>query len=119
MKLPHRRSTLAALLAGVSSPLAWQISRAAQLRSGTDLSPAQTGPTEDVKLPNGKSQRDAILQADSDKNLKDAAELVELAQQLQQDIEKNGAFVFSLASVKKTEDIEKLAKKIRGRMRHN
>ncbi len=72
----------------------------------------------DAQLPNGKSQRDEILKAERDENLKDAAQLVDLAQQLQQDLEKNDRYVLSLATLKKTDEIEKLAKKIRSRMRH-
>jgi hypothetical protein len=72
----------------------------------------------EAKLPNGKSQRDAILKAEHEQNLKDAAQLVDLAQQLQQDLEKNDTFVFSISTLKKTDDIEKLVKKIRTRLRH-
>jgi hypothetical protein len=106
MKLPHRRSTLAALLGVASSAVAQ--------RGGAGLG----DPQDDVKLPNGKSQRDEILKAERDKNIKDAADLVDLAQQLQQEIEKNDVFVFSLAELKKMDDIEKLVKKIRSRVRH-
>jgi hypothetical protein len=76
-------------------------------------------PQQEVQLPSGKSQRDEILKAERDQNLKDAAQLVELAQQLQQDLEKNDRFVFSINTLKKTDEIEKLARKIRSRMRHN
>lgn len=76
-------------------------------------------PQQDVQLPSGKSQRDEILKAERDQNIKDAAQLVELAQQLQVELEKNDRFVFSIATMKKTDDIEKLARKIRSRMRHN
>ena len=72
-----------------------------------------------MTLPNGKSQKDEILKAEYQQNLKDAAQLTELAQELQQDLEKNDRFVFSLSTLKKTDDIEKLVKKIRARMRHN
>ena len=74
---------------------------------------------QDVHLPSGKSQRDEILKVARDQNMKDAAQLVEIAQQLQQDIEKNDRFVFSINTLKKTDEIEKLARKIRSRMRHN
>ena len=74
---------------------------------------------EDVKLPNGKSQKEEILKAEYEQNTKDAAQLTQLAQDLQQDIEKNGYSVVSMSTVKKTEDIEKLVKKIRSRLRHN
>jgi len=72
-----------------------------------------------VRLPSGKLQRDEILKQEQDENLKDAAQLVDLAQQLRGDLEKNGRFVFSLADHKKAEDIEKLAHRIRTRMQHN
>jgi hypothetical protein len=116
MKLPHRRSTLAALL-GAASAAAAQSAYPGAGHPGTVLAPS--GDQDDIKLPGGTSQRDKILEAERDRNLKDAADLVDMAQQLQQDIEKNGAFVFSLTTMKKTDDIEKLVKKIRGRMRHN
>jgi hypothetical protein len=74
---------------------------------------------EDVTLPNGKSQKDAILKYEYEQNLKDAARLVELSGQLKQDLEKNSRFVLSMATLKKTDEIEKLAKQIRSRMRHD
>jgi hypothetical protein len=73
----------------------------------------------DVRLPSGKSQRDEILKAEHEQNLKDAAKLVELSDDLKQTLEKEDRFVFSLTTVKKTEDIEKLVKKIRSRLRHD
>ena len=88
------------------------------LRDGLGA-PVTTQETQDVQLPSGKSQRDEILKAERDQNIKDAAQLVELAQQLQQEIEKNDRFVFSIGTLKKTDEIEKLARKIRSRMRHN
>jgi hypothetical protein len=111
MKLPHRRSTLAAILGAGASAFAQRV--------GIPGDPAQIGGEGDAKLPNGKSQRDEILKADHEKNLKDAADLVELTQQLQLEIEKNDAFVFSLSALKKTDDIEKLVKKIRARLRRS
>jgi hypothetical protein len=72
----------------------------------------------DIRLPNGKSQRDEILKAEHEANLKDAAKLADLAQELKEDLEKQDRFVLSLPTLKKTEDIEKLVKKIRSRLRH-
>jgi hypothetical protein len=114
MKPPHRRSTLVVLLGASANAFA-------QRGVTTPATTAQERPGEppDVKLPNGKSQRDEILKADHEKNLKDAAELVDLVQQLQLDIEKDDAFVFSLTTLKKTDDIEKLVKRIHARLRHN
>jgi hypothetical protein len=112
MKLPHRRSTLRAILGAAGASAFAQ-------RVAIPADPAQIGGEGDAKLPNGKSQRDEILKADHEKNLKDAADLVELTQQLQLEIEKNDAFVFSLSALKKTDDIEKVAKKIRARLRRS
>jgi hypothetical protein len=72
---------------------------------------------EDVILPSGKSQKEEILKAEHRQNLKDAAELAELADQLKIDLEKNDRYVLSMATLKKTDDIEKLAKRIRARLR--
>ncbi len=74
---------------------------------------------DEVILPNGKSQKDEILKSEHQQNLKDAAELADLAEQLKIDLEKNDRYVLSMATIKKTDDIEKLAKRIRARMRHN
>jgi hypothetical protein len=74
---------------------------------------------EDVILPNGKSQKDEILKSEHQQNLKDAAELAELAEQLKIELEKNDRYILSMATLKKTDDIEKLAKRIRARLVHN
>ena len=71
------------------------------------------------RLPNGKSQRDAILKADHEQNLKDVARIEELAEELKQELEKNDRFVLSMSSLKKTDEIEKLVKKVRSRLRRN
>jgi hypothetical protein len=107
------RSVLIILLAAISNVASPQ-------RGGGGGGDPSTPPpmSGDARLPNGKSQRDAILKAEHEQNLKDAAQLVDLAEQLQQDLEKNDTFVFSISTLKKTDDIEKLVKKIRGRLRH-
>ena len=79
-------------------------------------------PAEDetnVRLPNGKVQRDEILKAEHEQNLKDAARLADLAEQLKQELEKNDRYILSVSSLKKTDEIEKLVKKIRSRLRRN
>jgi len=73
----------------------------------------------DTTLPNGKSQRDEILKAEREDNLKDAAKLADLANELKEALEREDRFVFSLSTVKRTEEIEKLAKKIRSRIRRD
>jgi hypothetical protein len=96
------------------SAMALSLTAAAWLAFGQ-----QSGPVPgDIRLPNGKSQRAEILKADREQNIKEAAQIVELAKELQQELEKNESYVLSMASLKKTDEIEKLAKRIRGRLRH-
>ena len=71
----------------------------------------------DMKLPNGKSQRDAILKADYAKSLEDSREMVKLAEDLKTELEKNDYMVVSVSEIRKTEEIEKLAHRIRGRLK--
>jgi hypothetical protein len=81
--------------------------------------PSDTNPEDkgDFRLPNGKKQVDEILKDDYEKNLKDARDLTNLARSLEEDLEKNEAFVFSLSTLKKLDDMEKLTKRIRARMK--
>jgi hypothetical protein len=74
--------------------------------------------TEDVRLPNGKMQRDEILKAEHLKSIEDARALSKLADELKLDLEKNDQNVLPLATLKKTEEIEKLAKRIHDRLKH-
>ena len=70
-----------------------------------------------ARLPNGKLQSEEILKDDYKRNLKDAQDLIDLAESLKMGLEKGEQHVLSLGDIKKTEEIEKLAKRIRGRMR--
>lgn len=74
-------------------------------------------PDEDTKLPNGKSQKDAIAKHEHEEALKDANDLITAAQQLRSELLKAGDYVVPMSSVKKTEEIERLARKIRGRLK--
>jgi len=73
---------------------------------------------DEARLPNGKLQRDEILKADYEQNLKDARELIDLSASFELDLEKSDRFVLSLNLLRKLDDMEKLTKRIRGRMRH-
>jgi hypothetical protein len=77
----------------------------------------ETAPHDDDRLPNGKSRSEEILKADHEKTLDDARQLVAVSQSLQKDLEESGAFVLSLSELKKTEEIERLAKRIRSRIK--
>jgi len=76
------------------------------------------GVPDDTHLPNGKLQRDEILRADYDQNLKDARDLIELARSFELDLEKSDRFVLSLNLLKKLDEMDKVTKRIRNRMRH-
>ena len=82
----------------------------------SEIRPPRTEPP-DQRLPNGKMQRDEILRDDYEKNVKDAAELAQLASSFQLDLEKSDRFVLSLSLLKKLDDMEKLTKRIRSRMK--
>jgi hypothetical protein len=88
---------------------------------GAQRGPSHKPPEEDseVVLPNGKSQRREILKADFEKSKADSAELVELAQQLKDDFEKEDYHVLNLRTLKKAEDAEKLARRIKERMKRH
>ena len=73
----------------------------------------------DVKLPNGKSQKDEIIRVDYQRNLKDAGDLARLAGEIKDDLEKGDRYLVSLKTLKKLDDVEKLTKDIRQRLRRN
>jgi hypothetical protein len=72
---------------------------------------------EDVKLPNGTSQRQAILKAEHKKSLADSDKLVDLVTEVHADLEKSDANVVSLKTIKQLEEIERLSKRIRSRLK--
>jgi hypothetical protein len=79
--------------------------------------PIPEGAPEDVRLPSGKLQREEILKSDYQKSLEDARTLSKLADQLKVDLEKNDYNVLSLATLKKVDEIDKLAKRIHDRLK--
>lgn len=79
-------------------------------------SPDQDQNQDDPRLPNGKSQKDAIAQSEHEKALKDAEALVSLSNQLKDDIQKAGNFVVPVSALRKTQEIEKLARSVRNHL---
>jgi hypothetical protein len=73
----------------------------------------------DVKLPNGKLQKDEIIRVDYERNLRDAGELARLSEEIKDDLEKGDRYLVSLKTLKKLDDVEKLSKDIRQRLRRN
>ena len=72
---------------------------------------------EDVRLPNGRIQREEILKSDYQKTLEDARALSKLADELKADLVKNDHNVLSIATLKKTDDIDRLARRIHDRLK--
>jgi hypothetical protein len=73
----------------------------------------------DIKLPSGKSQKDEILKADHKRNLEDSVKLATLSAELRDDLAAGDSHVVSVKMIKKVEEIEKLARSIRGRLKRN
>jgi len=73
----------------------------------------------DVRLPDGRLQSDAILEAEYKKSVADATELRDLAEKLQKELEENDAHVLSVDSIRMAERIEVLAKNIKNRLKRN
>jgi len=107
-----RRAALFALTVSAMAP-------AQQQGEGQDQQhlPLPPNPGEDTKLPNGKSQKDMIAKQEHERALKDANDLLTVAQQLKDELQKAGEYVVPVSSVKKTEEIERLARRIRGRLK--
>jgi hypothetical protein len=97
-------------------PVAILIPLALFAQKAADRLPEAEKPSE-VRLPNGKLQQDEIMKADHERSVKDAAQLIELAEALKKDLEKDDSHVLSISSLKKTEEIEKIAKRIRTRLK--
>jgi len=90
---------------------------AAFIAAAMIVSAQEPGEASDIKLPSGKSQQQEILKAEYQKAIEDAEKLAKLAEELKADLEKDEYHVLSVTSLKKTEDIEKLARRIRERLR--
>jgi hypothetical protein len=78
---------------------------------GSDRPPFEIGPT----LP--ANQRAILIKADHKKNVEDAEALLKLAEAVKTELDKEDAQVISVKTIKQTEDIERFAKSIRGRLK--
>jgi hypothetical protein len=88
----------------------------AQLGPRTGPPPPIPGDEDPVHLPNGQLQQDAILKVEYEQNVKDARELTALAKSIELDFDKNDQNVLSLGLLKKLDDVEKITRRIRGRV---
>jgi Zn-dependent oligopeptidase len=105
------------LLLGILAP---SVSHAQQQPPGQDDRRNPTpdvNPDEDTKLPNGKSQKDAISKQAHQDALKEVESLIRLAEDLRDELKRSSEYVVAISSLKKTEEIEKLARQIRGKLK--
>jgi hypothetical protein len=75
------------------------------------------GDEEPVRLPNGKLQKDVILKHEHQKNLEALKEIRKLSDELIEEIEEQTEFVFSVETLKKMEQLEKLSKQVKSRFK--
>lgn len=74
-------------------------------------------PEPDLRLPNGKSQKEEILKTDYDENLRDLEKIRKLTEGVESDLRKNDRHVLSLKALKDLDEIEKITRRVRNRMR--
>jgi len=64
-----------------------------------------------------RRQGDALSKRDFKDNTRDVAKILDLAEGLQTSFERNGSFIVDANDIRATEQIEKLAKDIHGRLK--
>jgi hypothetical protein len=109
---PTRRAAILAFLASASGLPGQDPSEQKNRRTLPD-----SEKDEDPRLPNGKSQKDAISKQAHEDALREVESLIQLAEDLRDELKRNGEFVVAVSSLKKTEEIEKLARHIRGKLK--
>ena len=70
----------------------------------------------DPTMPDGRSRTLLTLKNDVEKSSEDMARVVELAKELQEEIEKNRFHTVDLGSVRKAEEIIRLVRRVKGRL---
>ena len=74
------------------------------------------GTEREKRMPDGRSRTLMLLKSDVDKSTADMAKVIELATDLQKDIERNQFHTVDLGSVRKAEEILKLVKRVKSRL---
>ena len=71
----------------------------------------------DAKLPNGKSRKDAIVKQDHKRNQEDSVALATLSAEVREELAAQESNIVSAKMIKKLEEIERLSRGIRGRLK--
>lgn len=85
--------------------------------AGAQQPPAPVQDEPDKPFPGTHKQIEEILKANHERNLKDLEKMARLVEQVQADARKDSHNVISLQSLRNLEQIEKLSKGIRERMK--
>jgi hypothetical protein len=70
-----------------------------------------------LRTPDGRNRSEMILKSDHEASIKDIESMRKLIDDVKIDMEKNDRHILSIATLKKLDEIEKLAKRIRARMK--
>jgi hypothetical protein len=112
MQMLDSRRRFLTVLCATSAPLGLLVRTLAAQHPGSHPQPIGEQKTDDPNSP--KATTKAILQANEKDIKKNVEKLYELASELKTEVEKTDSVqVLSLAMLKKTEEIEKLAKEIK------
>lgn len=102
------RYLIALLLAVAAAP--------GQFPNSPRSSPPRIEERQDIRLPDGKLQSEAIIKAQHEKSLEEVQEMKKLILDFTDEFEKSDRHVVSVQTVRKLEEIEKRAKRIRTRL---
>jgi hypothetical protein len=97
-------------MAGLAAPLLSAQSIPPELITGDD------GKRE-KRLPDGRSQTEAMLKEDHKRNMADLQKMKDLIGEVEKELEKNDRHVLSMDNLRKLEELEKTSRRVRERMR--
>lgn len=109
IRIQSTKLALCALLAAAPPPAGGQLPELP--------SPHGRQQEDEKRLPNGKLQSEEILKANYEENLKDLEKLRTTAETIEQELRKNKGHVLSLKSMRDLDEIDRLTRRIRGRMK--
>ena len=69
------------------------------------------------RLPDGRSQTEAMLKEDHKRNMADLQKMKDLIGEVEKELEKNDRHVLSMDNLRKLEELEKTSRRVRERMR--
>ncbi len=97
--------------------VAFAVPLSGQILGGRREPPAAGSATDrTTHLPDGRSRDLVMLKNDVEKSGADMAKVIELATELQQEIERNQFHTVDLRSVRKAEEIIKLVRRVKSRL---